>query len=178
MKLQEFSVSIAEGNETDDGYVQMTHATPYTIVLCNDGDFRCDADVSVDGRLVGTWRVNKRETVGLERPVHDTGRFTFYQTGTPEAAAAGIREDANTGLIRVIFKPEMRFFTLNSIDPLAAGGTGLSGQSAQRFTNVAALDHDEARFVTITLRLVALAHRPRPLFPQSNPVPPPVGGSR
>jgi hypothetical protein len=63
----------------------------------------------------------------------------------------------------------------------SSGGTGLSGNSNQKFHSVAELNYDESRFVTINLRLVAAKDEPRelksarPLKPlNSNPVPDPV----
>jgi hypothetical protein len=175
MKLKEFAASIPEGKETQDGYVHLAHATQYTIRLQNDSlEDRCDAEVYIDGQLVGIWRVDYKSTATLERPVHDTGRFTFYEVGTPEASKAGIRDGSATGLIRVLFKPEKRRDLILSAAAPYAGGTGLSGHSDQKFTSVAKLDYDETRFVTINLRLVSVSNEPRPLFPSSTPVPPPV----
>lgn len=176
MKLKEFAVSIPEGKETQDGYVHLTHATQYTIQLQNDSSDRCDAEVYIDAQRVGIWRVNESSTIRLERPVHDTGRFTFYEVGTSEATKAGVRDGSDTGLIRVLFKPETRSTILHAAAPTRAGGTGLSGHSEQNFTSVSTLDYDETRFVTINLRLVSSVNEPRPLFPNSTPVPPPVGG--
>jgi hypothetical protein len=45
MKLNKFSVTIAEGKETLDGYVHMRHGTQYTILLQNESHLRCDAEV-------------------------------------------------------------------------------------------------------------------------------------
>ena len=175
MKLKKFAVSIPEGKETQDGYVQLTHATQYTIQLHNGDIVRCDAEVYIDEQRVGIWRVDARSTVHLERPAHDTGRFTFYEVGTPESSKAGIRDGNNTGRIRVLFKPEeITGPKLCAAQP-KAGGTGLSGRSDQRFTSVEELDYDESGFVTINLRLVSVTNEPRPLFPSSTPVPPPVG---
>ena len=123
MKLNRFSVTIAEGKETSDGYVQMKHGTQYTILLQNESNRRCDAEVYVDDQQVGIWRVNPFITVRIERPVHDHGRFTFYQVGTSEAIQAGISRNNSNGLIRVLFKPEREKISVNvnapSQQPLA-----------------------------------------------------------
>jgi len=193
MKLNRFSVIIAEGKETSDGYVQMKHGTQYTILLQNESNRRCDAEVYIDDQQVGIWRVNPFITVRIERPVHDHGRFTFYQVGTSEAIQSGISRNNSNGLIRVLFKPEREKISVNvnaqsqqSVAPqsqqplvpqqsragMMAGGTGLSGHSGQGFTTVADLDYSPQEFVTINLRLVSVADEPRPLF-ASTPVPPP-----
>lgn len=113
MKLNRFSVTIAEGKETSDGYVQMKHGTQYTILLQNESNRRCDAEVYIDDQQVGIWRVNPFITVRIERPVHDHGRFTFYQVGTSEAIQAGISRNNSNGLIRVLFKPEREKISVN-----------------------------------------------------------------
>jgi hypothetical protein len=177
MKFNQFSVTIPEGKEAADGYIQMKHGTQYTVLLQNESNRRCDAEVYLDDRQVGIWRLDPYGTARIERPVHDRGRFTFYQVDTPEAIQAGITENSNTGLIRVLFKPERiinkvadSFSTARAV----AGGTGLSGYSEQQFTTVAALDYAPADFTTINLRLIAIFDEPRPLFIHSTPVPPPV----
>lgn len=176
MKLNEFSVTISEGEEASGGYVYMKHGTQYTILLQNESNRRCDAEVYLDNQQVGIWRINAFTTERIERPTHDHGRFTFYQVGTLEAIKAGISKNSNNGLIRVLFKPERQQIYVNALmqsRTAMAGGTGLSGHSDQKFTTVAALDYAPEEFVTINLRLVSLADEPRPLF-TSTPVPPPV----
>jgi hypothetical protein len=174
MRLRDFSFTIPEGRETADGYVELSHCAHYTLNLSNDTAQRCDVEVFIDGGVVGVWRIDARSSIRIERPVHDTGKFTFYRAGTAEARKAGVVVTDNTGLLRAIFKPERQDRALYSRPAPGAGGTGLSGRSDQKFHSVAALDYDEANFVTINLRLVAPAEEPRPLFPRSTPVPPPV----
>jgi hypothetical protein len=176
MKLNGFSVTISEGKEASTGYVYIKHGTQYTILLQNESNRRCDAEVYLDDQQVGIWRINAFTTERIERPVNDHGRFTFYQVGTSEAIKAGITKNSNNGLIRVLFKPERpQIYANNPMESRAAmaGGTGLSGHSDQTFTTVAALDYAPEDFATINLRLVSLVDEPRPLF-ASTPVPPPV----
>ena len=185
MKLNGFSVSIPEGKARAEGYVEMLHGTKYTIVMENDTDDECDAEVSIDGQNVGLWRIKAHMNATVERPVHDTGRFTFYQVGSADAEKAGIEKTDLAGLISVTFKPEQKiepaaFKKVLHASPHAnggffeAGGTGLSGKSDQEFVTVRALEYDESKQVTIHLRLVATKDAPRPLFPKSTPIPPPV----
>ncbi len=49
MKLNGFSVTIAEGRETVDGYVHMRHGTQYTILLQNESNRRCDRSHDIFG---------------------------------------------------------------------------------------------------------------------------------
>ena len=107
MYLNDFSVRIPEGNEAPGGYVEMRHGQTYTLKLRNSRNVRCDARVEIDGKHVGTWRIRTNSGITLERPAHDTGQFTFYKLGTPEASAAQLNGgDPNLGLVRVTFMPE------------------------------------------------------------------------
>lgn len=107
MYLNDFSVRILEGIETPGGYVEMRHGQKYQLVLGNRHSVRCDVRVEIDGKHVGTWRIPRNSNITLERPVHDTGHFTFYKVGTPEAMQAAVDSgDSNLGLIKVTFTPE------------------------------------------------------------------------
>ncbi len=108
MRVSNFSVQIPEARERDSGHAEIPHGTQYTLRIGNYSSRRCDAEVVVDGKPVGGFRIDAYETITLERPAHDTGRFTFYRAGTSEASAAGegkITTD-DRGLIQVTFKPE------------------------------------------------------------------------
>lgn len=180
MKLNDFEVIIPEGDETEVGHVCLKHGTQYSIKLRNHSErLLCNATVKIDGRSVGTWRVAQSEAITIERPVHDSGRFTFYQEGTAEAAKADIRQTEELGLISVLFRPEKRkdvplIQHMAAPRPYAAGGTGLSGKSAQQFVEAEEIEIDDEGAVTIHLRLVAVQSEPRPLFPFETPVPPAV----
>ena len=52
MYLNSFSVRIEGGNEQESGYVEMRHGTTYAIVMRNDRATQCDAEVSIDGKVV------------------------------------------------------------------------------------------------------------------------------
>jgi hypothetical protein len=107
-----FSVEIPECIEEDcNGYITMKHGANFTIKLNNHHKYGghgkpCDADVYVDGKNVGTFRLTYGETIRLEHPVYDNGRFTAYKRGTIEACQAGINANSDdAGLIKVIFRP-------------------------------------------------------------------------
>lgn len=108
MRLGNFSVEIPQGEMLKSGYVAMRHDTKYTVVLSNSGDVRCDAEVEIDGKSVGIWRIQSHDSMVIERPVHDAGCFTFYKIGTREARKAAIVRSDKLGLITVIFKPEIK----------------------------------------------------------------------
>jgi len=176
MELGMFAVQIPEGEERENGYVVMKHGTQYSIALTNFYGTQCDAEIHIDGQHVGTWRVPSLSKVSIERPVFDTGRFTFYQVGSREAQAAEISKGDNTGLIVVIFKPEFKSnqWSADGVSGMKSGGTGLSGQSKQEFRTVAPLVYDHKNQITINLRLVAETNTPRPLRPRSTTIPPAV----
>jgi hypothetical protein len=105
MWLNNFSVRILGGKE-HGGYIEIEHGKQYKIILRNNRYTPCDARVEVDGQHVGTFRIRDRKSITLERPIHDTGKFTFYKVGTQEAQQAQLQEgDPNLGLIKVTFTP-------------------------------------------------------------------------
>ncbi|MCX6875949.1 MAG: hypothetical protein NTW21_19395 [Verrucomicrobia bacterium] len=178
MNTNEFEVIIPEGNNLGNGYVEMRHNTQYSLNLKNHRRVPCDAEVAIDGIHVGTWRIRERDEITVDRPVHDTGRFTFFEVGTEAARAAGIAKNTENGLISVTFKPEKECIGLHAAElpdvGHSAGATGLTGESKQRFTIATEIDHDESRFFTIHLRLVARRQDIRPLASRSTPIPPPI----
>lgn len=111
MYLNKFSARI-NGKMEDSGYVEMKHGETYVIVLKNDNNVRCDATVEIDGKDVGTFRIDAKSNIRLERPANESKLFTFYQLGTSEATKSGLgKVDKNDmGLIRVIFKPEKVYY--------------------------------------------------------------------
>jgi hypothetical protein len=108
MRVGNFSLQIPEARERDSGHAEIPHGTVYAIRLGNHTGRQCDAEVVVDGKPVGGFRIDAFGSITLERPAHDTGRFTFYRAGTSEAAAAGEANVAtdSRGLVQVTFQPE------------------------------------------------------------------------
>jgi hypothetical protein len=120
MYLNNYSVRVKDRKE-DGQYVTLNHKEQYTLVLGNKSHARCDAEVKVDGVLVGAWRLAAGETLMLERPANDTGKFTFYRSGTSEAVKVGEHSvgSADKGLVYVTFIPEKlsNSFTFNPGEP-------------------------------------------------------------
>jgi len=137
MFLNNYSVRIPEGNEISGGYVEMAHGRKYTLVLSNkDFNLPCNAIVKIDGKNQGTWRIPQNDTIRLERPAHDDGRFTFYKLGTLKAEQAGLDEfSPDLGLIEVQFIPMKTQFnytiTYANSNPIPKkdGGWRLVGES-------------------------------------------------
>jgi len=105
-----------------------------------------------------------------ERPVDDDGCFTFYRAGSKKGKKAGLESVAkcDMGVVSVEFRPEKprpkvvrsrgasgsgMQLTTAGIN-FAAGGTGLSGKSDQKFYEVPDLEYNQSDVVTINLRLV------------------------
>lgn len=173
-----FEVEIPEGVKLENGYVEMRHNTQYSLILKNHPWVPCDAEVVIDGIHVGTWRIESRGEIRIERPVHDTGHFTFFQVWTEEAEIAGITKHPDNGLISVTFKPQKEVESLKTatLSPsVSAGATGLTGESQQRFREASEIEHDMSRAFTIHIRLISKQLNIRPLAPRSTPIPPPVG---
>jgi hypothetical protein len=180
MKLNGFQITI-NGKSQDNGLVPMRHCERYKIGMHNSGELRCDARVEVDGKEIGTFRINGFDSASIERPPNDRGCFTFYKEGSSEAAESGISTgDEKNGLVSVTFMPEkrrifhptqdflgegaMRSFG-GGMKGMSSGGTGLSGHSSQNFSSVASLDYDNAKITTIHVRLFCVDEKndPRPL---------------
>ncbi len=209
MRIGDATLRVPQGRELDNGQVVLTHGTQYTVVMYNDDRHRrADVALSIDGKPVGSFRVDTRMQVSIEHPADDCGRFTFYRIGSAEADAVGSGAIATheRGLVQATFRFERATVVVHrlaAVEPIqatssdlhaaprsshsravkgpggqtaermAAGVTGLSGHSDQRFVEVGDLTTDPALDVTITLRLVA-EEGPRPLWPtpRSNPIPP------
>ena len=112
MQLNGYTVSI-EGaiEEQSDGYVLMKHGQQYAVRLHNhhkqDGNCKpCDAEVFIDGKSCGIFRVSYGQMVYIEHPIYDNGKFTAYKKGTQEGNEAKLTEcREELGLIEVVFHP-------------------------------------------------------------------------
>lgn len=203
MRIGFFTAIVDPGKERSTGHVALKHGDVYTLKLVNhDRSRRADAEVRVDGKDVGCFRIEAGGAVNIERPENDSGRFTFYKAASLEGEQAGAPEvDAgDRGLVTVRFKPEVRHRAPDVVRPrsmlqstnlgsttsdydgtvgaslprnMSAGVTGLTGTSGQNFYAVAPLDYDVSAEVTINLRLVCDGEV-RKLVSRSNQVPSPA----
>lgn len=174
-----YELCIPQGVSQSTGHVLINHRQQYSVLLQNRSTLRCDARVVIDGKEVGCWRIGARGKIEVERPVNDTGRFTFYMLGSKEARQIGLSASDAVGLVTVTFMPELpprQVHTPPSGVQFSTrrGGTGLSGESAQAFSTVAALNYDHEHFVTINARLYCDDGAPRPLKATSGIVPSPL----
>ena len=166
MREGDYEALIPEGDEVENGKVILDHGTSYSIALRNRSEQMCDAIVHIDGKMVGVWRIDPQSGIRIHRPVTDTGKFTFYTLGSPEAMDAAIADNHQTGIVSIQIKPERRkvyraeSMELRGAVPRCAesekrGGTGLSGFSNQEFSEAAPITYDSPdTFVTITLILL------------------------
>lgn len=122
--LNGFSVSVPEAQEeTSDGYVVLRHGQNFRIRMHNGHKENntgkpADCDVYLQGKHVGTYRVPYGQTVILEHPINDFGKFTAYKNGTPEAYQAEINaDDPDNGLIKVVWKPGTKKCNVINIFP-------------------------------------------------------------
>jgi hypothetical protein len=107
MFLNGYSVRVPEGDERAHGYVHLRHGQTYSLVLGNKSSCRCDVTVAIDGKDIGTWRMERGQTVTLERPANEAKLFTFYKATSAEGVqvGGGVLSD-DRGLLRVTFVPE------------------------------------------------------------------------
>jgi len=108
MRLNDFSVRVIGGREVAGGYVEIEHGKQYSLSLRNSRSTSCDAEVMVDGRDCGAFRIDPNTGWVLERPSHDKGRFTAYLQDSEEGRQAQIELGNSTGLISVTFTPEKK----------------------------------------------------------------------
>lgn len=160
-RRNDFEAVIPQGVPRSSGRVELAHGATYSIRLSNASPRRCDARVEIDGHLVGVWRVPPRSVMEVERPLNDTGRFTFYRLDSLEARQLGLQDHEALGLITVMFFPELcPSPAVGRMGPdvrpsIRRGGTGLSGFSSQAFVAVEPIQHDLVSACVTHLRLSA-----------------------
>jgi hypothetical protein len=109
MRVDNFSAVLQPGNELPSGYVELQHGQTYAIRLTNFWpDRRADAEVEVDGKLAGCFRVNPGNSILIERPSNEARLFTCYGVDTKEGVQTGLHkvDNVHQGLVRVTFKAE------------------------------------------------------------------------
>ncbi len=90
----------------DADYVALHNGVEYAITLNNNRTIIADADISIDGGLIGTFRLDPYKSFRIERPADNQRKFTFKSELSADAIEAGtIPGDIDNGLIDVTFKP-------------------------------------------------------------------------
>jgi hypothetical protein len=125
------------------GAYELAHATLYKIRMINHHPrLRCDATVQVDGKEIGTYRINPQDMFTLERTSEVKKRLTFYKIDSYQGREAALDKDnPDLGKIKIIFSQEenltARKLAFDEVDgSIALGGTGLSKTSTQSFIQV------------------------------------------
>jgi len=110
--LNGFTVSVPEAQEeSSEGYIVLEHNQNFRLRLRNGHKFEsryipADAEVYLNGTYCGTFRVPANQTITLEHPINDNGKFTAIRNNTKEAISAELKEDSQeNGLIKVVWKP-------------------------------------------------------------------------
>lgn len=110
MRIDDFSIRVVGGHEVYGGYVEMKHGQQFPLRLRNDRDVPCDAEISFQGKRVGSWRIEPRSSIEVEHPEDDYGKFTFWDVNSREGSIiGGVAGDFNNGLIQVTFKPGVKY---------------------------------------------------------------------
>ncbi len=124
-KKMVFDVRIIDDkNETahmdEKNYVELPHNTEYKVRLYNGCATRCDAEVEIDGKVAGVFRIAAKSFILIDRPANEARHLTFLRDTSKEATESGIRSgESVNGVIRVTFRPERqrresRYFGANT----------------------------------------------------------------
>lgn len=184
--------------QSPEGYSLLPHNTKYSVKIANRNSNRCNATLIIDGKDMGTWRLDAGECAVIDRPSNNDGIFTFYKLGTSESKKVRLETNDYAGLVQVVFIPEKKrrntwIDEINEVSrdgcksfsmdtetvtrggpggqSLSAGGSGLSGKSNQVFGEEF-IDYEGE--TTLSMRLVCLDmsdNEPRPLT-NSTSIPP------
>lgn len=96
-----------DGSQSGPWYVSLQDNTEYKLRLGNNRSTICDAIVKLEGKPVGTWRIEANSSIVIERPISESRKFTFVSEQNPEALEAGISPGSpSNGLVEVEFKPK------------------------------------------------------------------------
>lgn len=136
MRVGNFVVMVPEARERDSGHAVLSHGQQYTLRLENKWhDRSCDAEVTIDGKAMGGFRVGPHESIVIERPPNEQGKFTFYRSASEQAAVSGVDAVASDsrGLISVKFRLEVRREAVHKVRPMRMfrGAVGVEYTSAR-----------------------------------------------
>jgi hypothetical protein len=116
-------------------YYRLRHGDEYKIRMMNNTGEHVNAMIKIDSDTMGKWRIAPYQSVTIERPAHNSRKFTFVKEASDAAREGGVRqgsESSANGLVEVTFIPmvdkrpdSMRFtgFPLtNSLGAKSFGG--------------------------------------------------------
>ncbi len=192
VRLNQFSLQITPGTETEDQYHALGHGTSYAILVANQSEFFCDATLEIDGGVIARRRLKPHETITIKRPDAVDKEFIFYAANSAEGMSVGMdSRDENLGLIKVtlhtgdlllqrhpVFQPQQSRGSSKSAS-FGAGGTALGGASGQNLAEAPELAYHKHPPTVLMVRLVELKNNPGIVPIQSaflsTPTPPPIG---
>lgn len=176
-----FYIKTARGAHRGD-IVRLPDATEYSIVIRSLDRRRGNAEVKIDGKSIGAFRVeNDDQEIVIERPANIDRRLTFYALGSEGASKAGLVSHPRLGQVEVTFTPEVApsvFYDPRSYGagpPVEKGltrgiggygsgptrgiggngGTGLGNVSSQMFIRAMPLIPDPSSASTKVIQLMA-----------------------
>lgn len=152
----------------------LNHGEEYKIKILNHHKtLRANASISVDGKNIGYFRVERDASIMAERPSSQERRLTFYKRGTKEAQKGGLSDNnPEQGILRVTIEQEEAsgLFSFSkgdlqcdSADCMAAGGTALGRSSSQRFSSASSMKTKDKVIVIRALMVVDPEHDIVPL---------------
>lgn len=153
----------------------LRHGEEYKIMIINHHKkLRANASISVDGKIIGYFRINSDSSITIERPYNQERRLTFYTQESPEAVKAEL-DFSKQGILRVTIEQEQEqeqepevdravFYIGTSPtdtlvhdgrdDAVSIGGTGLGRASSQRFSSVSPMKTKDRVIVIRALMVV------------------------
>lgn len=152
----------------NQGKVKLAHCTLYKVRMINHHPrLRCDATVQIDGKTIGSFRIEPGRMFTLERTSEVKKRLTFYKVDSEQGKVAGLHKDnPDLGKVTVEFAQERSFATrklifeaegatdYDEVDGFnLTGGTGLSNTSTQSFTSVTEMPIRERFTINLLLAL-------------------------
>ena len=116
-----FGVKIITDSDQDKlrrnshNYVALKNNTEYKLQLINDRSTDCMAEVYIEGDLVGTWFINAKGSITINRPANTPRKFTFFKENDSRAKNAGVIVGQSfNGVLRVVFYPKKQYMAIGS----------------------------------------------------------------
>ena len=135
-----FRILVSDGNRRAEvvrkngaNYIPLRNGQEYRIQLVNGGYTEADADVKIDGEMIGKFRVPAQSDIVIERPADDrkARKFVFAAEKSGLAREAGVMTGMEeNGLVEVTFVPEKErvVYTSASIQPSRYSATPSSSR--------------------------------------------------
>lgn len=108
MYLNNYSVRVLTSGQTtgeQNQYVFLKDKQAFELSLKNDNSHDAAAHVSIDGALVGIYKVKANKKVIIDCGMNDNGKFIFLKRGTQDFNEVDLPKVANDdlGIVEVIF---------------------------------------------------------------------------